>query len=147
MTLNPAVYPNNCGIAAHWREFAKHGYLPKFEAVQTKFPFSTDGSRAIPAFSVGMVDGQTKILCMMSLVIFIRELEFTDEQIQDPHLKNVLGSFRSIRCSYQHFENPSHHFLESLRNFTANKTNCFFQNSIYIFHFLVSGNHVTIMIC
>ncbi|CAK8994487.1 unnamed protein product [Durusdinium trenchii] len=108
-------YPNNCGIAAHWREFAKHGYLPKFDAVQTKFPYPADGSRAITDFSVGIVDGQTKILCMMSLVLFIKELELTHEQIQDPHLQHVLGSFQSIRCSYQHFENPSQHSLESLR--------------------------------
>ena len=113
---NPAVYPNNCGIAAHWREFVKHGYLPKFEAIQTKFPFPGDGSRVIPDFSVGIVDGQTKILCMMSVVMFIKELEMTPEQINDPHLQMVLSSFKSVRCSYQHFTNPSQHFLESLRS-------------------------------
>lgn len=116
-TLVPAVYPNNCGIAAHWREFAKHGYKSNFDAIQTKFPHATDGTRGIQDFTVGIVDGQTKILCMMSLVLFVKELELTDEQIKDPQLQKVLRSFKAVRCTYQHFDNPSHHYLESLRIF------------------------------
>ena len=50
---------------------------------------------------------------------FCSELEFSETQCQDPQLSMVLRSFTSIRCSYQHFDNDSDHFLHSLRSFTV----------------------------
>ena len=41
--------------------------------------------------------------------------EFTAEDLQDPAILHMLRSFRYVRCAYQHFEVPSHHYLHALR--------------------------------
>ena len=115
-------YPNNAQISLHFKEFLLSGYRLSAEAVMTKFPWA-DGSRELRPFSVGCVDGFTKIIIMLALVGVIEELEISDEALQScPVLLKALKSFRYVRCSYEHEENPANHFLHSLRNLTANMT-------------------------
>lgn len=110
----PADFPSNCQLKAHVGEFLKFGYKSGIGNIETKFPFR-DGSRSVSDFSVGCTDGQCKIVLMMSIVGIAKELEFTEKEMKDNHLAMVLGSFAQIRCSYEHFDNPAHFFLYSLR--------------------------------
>ena len=106
-----ADFPSNTQFAAHFPEFLASGYNSALESCQTKFPYR-DGSRCIPDMTVGLVDGHCKILIMAAIVCFIYELELDKEH---PKVKTLLQSFSAIRCAYTHYENPSHHFLLSLR--------------------------------
>ena len=110
-----ADFPSNTQFAAHFPEFLA-GYNSALESCQCKFPHR-DGSRSIPDMTVGLVDGHCKILIMAAIVCFVYELELDAE---DPKLKALLQSFSAIRCSYTHYENPSHHFLLSLRDLDIN---------------------------
>ena len=84
------------------------------ENIEVRFPFA-QADRTIAPFSVGYDDGMCKAIIMMAIVAFVKELEI-DMSRDDGSLKMVLSSFRSIRCSYIHFENPHRdHFLHSLR--------------------------------
>lgn len=83
--------------------------------MEVKFPFK-DGSRAILPHTVGFVDGFCKIICMLGVVTFCKELELSDEELAHPTLAATLESFASVSCSYSHFAHPGHHFLYSLRN-------------------------------
>lgn len=65
--------------------------------------------------SVGIVDGFAKIILMLSIVSFCKELELNEVDLQHPTLRNTLKSFSSISCSYAHFNHPGHHYLYSLR--------------------------------
>ena len=81
-----------------------------------KFPHrARDGSRLIAPHSVGIVDGFTKILTMLAILIIIKELELEESELNDPTLKKTLESFASVSVSYKHFDHPAHYFLESLR--------------------------------
>ena len=81
-----------------------------------KFPFS-DGSRRLEDFTVGCVDGFSKIVLMLSIVSFVDELEMTPEAIASSKtLSNTLQSFSLVRCCYDHRDSPQQHFLNSLRN-------------------------------
>lgn len=75
----------------------------------TKYPYA-DSTRAIDDYSVGTVDGQTKVLIMYSIIAICYELDIKELGA----LADTLRSFRYIRCGYQHFDEPSHHFLHSL---------------------------------
>lgn len=66
------VYPQNSQFALHWREFL--GGYRSTESVETKFPFS-DSSRALRVNSIGFVDGQTKVLIMVSILAMCHELD------------------------------------------------------------------------
>ena len=76
------------------------------ESIQCKFPHR-DGSRAVEDHSVGFTDGQTKVLIMIAIVLFCKELEFGEKEMQNLQLRHVLKSFESVRCSYKHFDNPA----------------------------------------
>lgn len=114
----PADYPNNGQFCIHFRDFLVGGYRVEAEAVQTKFPFA-DSTRQVDDWSVGMVDGQTKVLIMISIVAFLAELEVDVDKLGG--LKNTLSSFQLVRCSYKHFSHPGHHHLLSLSFRVANK--------------------------
>lgn len=116
----PAVFPSNFQMALHLPEFLRSGYRSSIGNVETKFPLK-DPSRKIAPFSVGQTDGQCKICIMYAIVAFTKELQFSDEDLKTPQLSMVLSSFGSIRCSYEHFTNPAHFFLHSLRHFLAKK--------------------------
>lgn len=90
------------------------GYRAGSEAIQCKWPHA-DGTRNIESFSTGVVDGFTKVLLMLAVVGFCKELQFGPEELADPTLSATLRSFRLVRCAYTHFENPSHYYLHSLR--------------------------------
>ena len=65
--------------------------------------------------TVGISDGQTKVLIMASIVGMVLELDLEDhEDLKSGQLGKTLGSFAAIRCSYTHYENPRDHFLHSL---------------------------------
>ncbi len=117
----PAVFPSNVQMALHLPEFLRYGYRSSIGNIETKFPFS-DPTRMIAPFSVGQTDGQCKVCIMYAIVAFTKELQFTEEDLKDPQLSMVLCSFGSIRCSYEHFTNPAHFFLHSLRHSLAKKT-------------------------
>ena len=117
-SLPPPDFPNNNQFAIHFHNFLNAGYLLSSESIICKFPYA-DGSRLLADWSVGLVDGFTKVLLMLSIIAFCVELELTEEQLEDPILTKTLASFRFIRCSYTHYENPSHHFLNSLRALPA----------------------------
>ena len=115
-------FPNNAQISLHYKEFLLSGYRQSAEAIMVKFPWA-DGTRELKAYSVGCVDGYTKIIIMLSLVGVIEELEISEEALHScPVLLTALKSFRFVRCSYQHEENPANHFLQSLRSLTAETT-------------------------
>ena len=112
---NPSDFPNNSQLALHFKEFLK-GYKSSSESVVTKFPFA-DGSRRLEDFTVGCVDGFSKILLMLAIVSFVDELEMTPEAIASSKtLSNALQSFSLVRCCYDHRDSPQQHFLDSLRN-------------------------------
>ena len=103
-------------MAVHFREFLFCGYRVSAEAIITKFEQSS-GDRVMHDFTVGLVDGQSKLLLMLSIVAFVDELEISEDAInQCPMLLKTLESFRYIRCAYQHFENAAGHYLNSLRH-------------------------------
>ena len=110
----PAVYPSNQQFQAHFGEFLQHGYRSGMGSVETKFDHGF-GTREIAPFSVKFVDGQAKVLIMLSIVAYCVELEFGEQELKDPMLAKVLNSFRSIKCSFEFYENAAHHFLHSLR--------------------------------
>ena len=124
----PAVYPSNQQFVKHFAEFARFGYKPHLGAIECKFPYK-DGSRQILPHSVGICDGFCKLLCMLGVIAFVKELELTEEELKDPTLSGTLKSFRSISCSYSHFTNPGHHFLYSLSNLPCG-TYCIFLSFI-----------------
>ena len=109
----------------HFPEFLQHGYRSSIGNVECKFPHRSS-SREIPPFSVGVTDGHTKIILMMTVVAMVKELDFGAEQLQDKHLAMVLSSFAQIRCSYEHFSNPAHFFLHSLRSLMVCFTRVYF---------------------
>jgi len=54
----------------------------------------------------------------MSIVGFVKELEISRDALddpEDPSLLKLLATFANIRCSYEHFDNPSFFFLHALR--------------------------------
>ena len=113
--LVPEVFPSNVQFETHMMEFLKHGYRPAIGNCEVRFPLAT-GDRRIEPFSVGLDDGFVKIILMFAIVGFTRELEI-DMKNDDGSLTRVLESFRSVRCSFTFFDNPSHHYLHSLSYF------------------------------
>ena len=105
-------FPANTQFAVHFPEFLRHGYRSGLGTVEVRFTVR-DGSRVVAPHSVCLVDGQLKVLLMATIVGFVRELELSSEE--QNMLQHVLRSFRSIRCTYKHFENPAHFHLHSLR--------------------------------
>ncbi len=114
-------FPNNSQFILFFREFATYGYKSYVDSVVCKFPYA-DGSRTIELFSVGISDGFTKILLMLSLVAFSWELELGEAEVAD--LKDIFVTLKYVRCTYMHFANPSLHFLNSLR-FLVVSFSCF----------------------
>ena len=111
----PEDFPSNCQFQAHYAEFVVNGYKPAMGTIDCKFP-QRDGSRELRAGTVGVVGGFTKLLIMVSIPVLLFELEIEpDVAKKDPVLSQTLASLASIRCSYQQFVNPSHHYLHSLR--------------------------------
>ena len=110
----PCSLSSNQQFQAHFGEFLQHGYRSGMGSVETKFDHGF-GTREIAPFSVKFVDGQAKVLIMLSIVAYRVELEFGEQELRDPMLAKVLNSFRSIKCSFEFYENAAHHFLHSLR--------------------------------
>lgn len=106
-------FPANTQFAVHFPEFLRHGYRSGLGTVEVRFT-ARDGSRAVAPHSVCLVDGQLKVLLMATIVGFVRELELSPDEWKP--LEALLRSFRSIRCTYKHFENPAHYHLHSLRD-------------------------------
>lgn len=119
-TSLPEDYPSNVQYSKHFLEFLHYGYKAHLGACEVKFPHrERDGSRQILPHSVGIVDGFCKIIIMMSIVSFCKELELSEEDLSHPVLSATLQSFASIHCAYNHFAHPAHHYLYALRNFTC----------------------------
>ena len=55
----------------HWRSILEDGYETHREAIDVKFPFQNH-DRTIERFSVGFVDGHTKVLAIQSMKIYKR---------------------------------------------------------------------------
>ena len=68
---------------------------------------------------------------MMTIVVMVKELDFGRDELSDPQLRMVLGSFSQLRCSYQHYENPAHFFLHSLRSLSI-IFQCFYCTLIFV---------------
>ena len=112
--LRPAVFPNNLQFCNHFAEFLFHGYRSALGSVEVRFP-KRDGSRLIGQQTVGISDGQTKLLIMASIVGMVLEVELEDhEDLKSGQLGKTLASFAAIRCSFTHYDNPRDHFLHSL---------------------------------
>lgn len=110
---SPADFPSNQQFAAHYGEFLASGYKSGLGNIDIRFNHS--GDRCIEYHDVKFVDGQTKALIMITICSFCAELEFGDQQCQDPQLAMVLQSFVAIKCAYEHFQDEGDHFLYSLR--------------------------------
>ena len=98
----------------HWRELLRNGYKSHLGNFEIKFPHRS-GDRSIEQFSVGITDGLTKLLIMLSIPLFCSELDLGEKELTIPAVRKMLGSFAYVRCSYEHFELPSHYYLHSLR--------------------------------
>ena len=112
----PAVFPSNLQFCNHFNEFLYFGYRTAIGTVEVRFP-KRDATRALHPGTVGISDGQTKILIMAAIVAFVVELELQDhEELKDATsiISKTLASFAAVRCSFTDFENPTH-FLHSLR--------------------------------
>lgn len=113
----PAVFPSNLQFCNHFNEFLFFGYRPAIGTVEVRFP-KRDSTRVLTTGSVGISDGQTKILIMASIIGMVVELDLEDHpDLKDStsNISKTLSSFVAIRCSFTDFDNPSHHFLHSLR--------------------------------
>ena len=110
--IYPADYPNNSQFTLFFKEFVTFGYRSSTDAIVVKFPWA-DGSRNLELWSVGISDGFTKIILMLSVVAIAWELELTGPEVDQ--LKGTFSSFKFVRCTYEHFVHPGHHFLKSLR--------------------------------
>ena len=113
----PAVFPSNLQFCNHFNEFLYFGYRTAIGTVEVRFP-KRDATRALHPGTVGISDGQTKILIMAAIVAFVVELELQDHaELKDATsiISKTLASFAAVRCSFTDFENPTHHFLHSLR--------------------------------
>eukprot|EP00438_Fugacium_kawagutii_P021764 Skav204659 [mRNA] locus=scaffold949:229596:231877:+ [translate_table: standard] len=106
-------YPSNQQFAAHFMEFLTAGYRSGLGNIDIRFNHT--GDRHVDFHDVKFVDGQTKALIMIAICSFCAELEFGEQQCQDPQLKMVLQSFVAIKCAYEHFQDEGDHFLYSLR--------------------------------
>lgn len=130
----PAVYPSNIQFQTLFPEILAHGYRSAIGTVEARF-MQRDGTRVVGAGSVGISDGQCKILTMAAIVAFLEELEISVEAVEkDKELSKVLESFVAVRCSYTDFSNPSHHFLHSLRFFASFNDWIFSLLMVLIFH-------------
>ena len=110
--LRPADFPSNIQFQNHFSEFLAFGYKSSIGTIDVRFP-ARDGSRQITPGSVGVSDGQTKLLIMAAIILFLEELELTWEDVKkDASLTAALATFTSLRCCYTEFANPSHHFLQ-----------------------------------
>ena len=109
----PAVYPSNYQFIAHFPEFLANGYRPALGSINVKFQHK--GDRLIQDFSVGYVDGQCKVLCMIGVVALCHQLEFGEKELSHEQLKMVLSSFTSVQCTFEHYNNPAQYYLQSLR--------------------------------
>ncbi|CAK9076606.1 Uncharacterized protein SCF082_LOCUS36896, partial [Durusdinium trenchii] len=105
-------FPNNGGICLIVNEFMHSGYSSGFDAIKVKFPMADD-TREVKDWTTGVVDGQTRILACLAIISCCAELELVAELVEE--IRDVLGSFKLLRCSYKHFENPGHHYLHSLK--------------------------------
>jgi hypothetical protein len=132
---NPADYPNNGQFALHFGEFLHYGYRIEAESVMCKFPFS-DGSRQIDDWTVGTVDGQTKVLLMLSIVAICYELELKIGDLGP--LASTLRSFKFVRCGYKHYDHPGSHFLHSLSSLARN---CVVRVFLFNFILLMLATH------
>ena len=109
------AHENVCDVCLLYAEFVVNGYKPAMGTIDCKFP-QRDGSRELHPGTVGVVDGSTKLLIMVNIPVLLYELEIDpDVAKKDPVLSQTLASLASIRCSYQRFVNPAHHYLHSLR--------------------------------
>ena len=135
---DPAVFPSNTQLAIHFPEFLQHGYKSSIGNIECKFPLRSS-SREIGDFTVGVTDGFCKIIIMMTIVVMVKELDFGRDELSDPQLRMVLGSFSQLRCSYQHYENPAHFFLHSLRSFSI-IFQCFYCTLIFVPRQLLGNN-------
>ena len=130
----PAVYPSNIQFQTLFPEILAHGYRAAIGTVEARF-MQRDGTRVVVAGSVGISDGQCKILTMAAIVAFLEELEVSVDAVEkDTEMCKVLESFAAVRCSYTEFTNPSHHFLHSLRIFAPFYDWLFSLLMVLIFH-------------
>lgn len=145
-SVHPAVYPSNQQFLAVLPEILKYGYKPSYGAVIVKFPHrARDGSRCISSHSVGIVDGFTKILAMLGILIIIKELELEESELNDPTLKKTLESFDSVSVSYKHYDHPAHYYLESLRTLACRfclTSNCLVFETLKFLAFSIASVHI-----
>lgn len=107
-------YPSNQQFEVHFMEFLTNGYKPSMGCVDIRFDHGS-GDRSLKLHDVKFVDGQTKVLLMLSIIAFCAELELTARDCEHPHMQTVLSSFVAVRCTYNFFENESDHYLHSLK--------------------------------
>ncbi|CAK9080615.1 unnamed protein product, partial [Durusdinium trenchii] len=108
--MEQVIFPNNQQIYVIYKEFLEHGYKGALGTVLIKFPHR-DGTRSIPAGSVGLVDGFAKIMVMLSVVLFIKELELLDQALEDPTLRKTLQR-RTLEQYVQDHQDKSRNALQ-----------------------------------
>jgi hypothetical protein len=95
-----------------------------FEVAREKIDIFFPERRAdqhVEDFSLGYVDGQTKMMICFLIVTLVESEGLTPDEINSSKLAATLMSFRSIQANYQHFERPDHHIMEAL---SANHNYC-----------------------
>lgn len=67
---------------------------------------------------------------------FTKELD--EDALRDPLVDNMIQSFRYVRCAYEHFDVPSHHYLHALRALLESAIkinyNCYDAMFLFILH-------------
>ena len=83
-------FPTNLQYRAHFFSFLKHGYEASREAVDVRFAENAD---TIAPFSVQFVDGQNKMLIILSILALV---EYCDPWIKDMFVSITFHSFIHI---------------------------------------------------
>ena len=92
-----------------------HALDPWFENFWEQNWFTLD--MLFVLFSSIMFFPFSKSLLLGLLLGTTKELE--DHELDNKAVDHMLQSFRFIRCCYEHFEVPSHHYLHALRALVA----------------------------
>ena len=113
--FRPADFPSNQQFIVLLPEILAAGYNAAYGSILVKFPLrSRDGSRLIKEGTAGIVDGFAKVISMLSILVIIKELDLSPDELSHPVLRTTLESFVSIQVSYKHHEHPAHYYLQSL---------------------------------
>ena len=108
-----SVTPSNLAIEKHFNSFLVDGFDTAREKIDICFPDRKEDN-SVPDFSLGYVDGQTKVIICLLIVTLCESEGLAPEEIKGSKLADTLKSFRLIKINYKHFDRPDKHIMEAL---------------------------------